>query len=215
MRLDKLFRTTTDVELPGGRTVSVRVLSDPDMRVRDDMAQRAFRRVARAFRDEEGDEYINNVAPLDDANDDSLRSLLVALHSVIVRQEAVREIRPTVIPEPEGAAPDEKIEVEDRRDAEDKRVQKERVAHIEARLNKYRKSLEELDSDALLDRARAGISAPFSTDAADEEFTCWTIHLSTDGAFDVEDVRNMHPAIKDKLMEAYLEVDQIDPFDLH
>jgi hypothetical protein len=215
MRLDKLFRTTTDVELPGGRTVSVRVLSDPDIRVRDDMSQRAYRRVARAFRNEESEEYINNVAPLDDASDDSLRSLLVALHSVAVRHEAVREFRPAVIPEPEGATPDEKIEVEDKRDAEDERVQKERIAHIEGRLNKYRKSLKELDPKALLDRAKAGISAPFSTDAADEEFMCWTIHLSTDGAFEVEDVRNMHPAIKDKLMEAYLEVDRIDPFDLH
>ena len=215
MRLDKLFRTTTDVKLPGGSEVSVRVLSDPDMRVRDDMSHRAYRRVANAFRDEESEEYINNVAPLEDANDDSLRSLLVAMHSVTVRHEAVREIRPTVIPGPEDATPDEKIEVADRRDDEDKRVQKERVAHIEARLNKFRKSLEELDSEALLVRAKAGISTPFSTDAADEEFTCWTIHLSTDGAFDVEDVRNMHPAIKDKLMAAYLEVDGIDPFALH
>lgn len=213
--MDDLFRTVIDVKLPGGRTVSVRVLSDPEIRVRDNNSQRAYQRVARAFRDKESEEYIHNVAPLEDAEDDSLRSLLVAMHAVTVRHEAVREIRPTVIPEPEGAMPDELVEVEDRRAEEDKRVLDKRVAHIEARVNKYRESIAELDGEVLLERAKAQISVPFASDAADEEFTCWTIHLATDGEFKVEDIRGMNPKVKEALMAAYLEVDRVDPFASH
>lgn len=215
MRLDDLFRTTKDVELPGGRTISVRVLSDPEIRVRDNQSQRAYQQVARAFRNKESEEYIQNVAPLEDAEDESLRALLVAMHAVTVRHEAVREIRPTVIPEPEGAMPDELLDVEDRRAAEDKRVYEERVAHVEARLNTYRDSLAELGSEVLLERAKSQISVPFASDAADEEFACWTIHLATDKELDVEDVRGMNPKVKEILMAAYLEVDRIDPFALH
>lgn len=214
MKLDKFFRVTDEFALPNGELVEMRVLSDFDIRVRDDEALKAAGRVTRAFNDKESSEYKSRVSQFETSSDESLRSLLVAIRAAEIQQSIVNSIQPRVIPLPDGAEDDERLAIEDERSKELERVNERRRAMMEADVEAYRTIIADMDHDSLMARVTAGISSPYARAARTETHVNWTLYLSTDGKLTVEMLENMHPRVKEVLWEKYLELDNIDPFTL-
>lgn len=213
MRLDDLFRVVDDFTLPGGRVVAIRVLSDSELKIRDEEASRASAAVAREFANVKSKTYKNVVLPLEqEADDDTLRSLLVSIRGTEHRLEAVAMFPLDVIPLPDNASEEEIAEVEDARENDVKYVEETRTEHIKKRVEAYEESLEELDREALITRMRPAVSVPYSMSARQQAFVDWTIYLSTEKVFPIGDIEQMSPRVKDALYAKYREVDNIDPF---
>ena len=213
MRLDDLFRVVDDFTLPGGRVVAIRVLSDSELKIRDDEASRVSAAVAREFANVKSKTYKSVVLPLEqEADDDTVRSLLVSIRATEHHLEAVAMFPLDVIPLPDDASKEEIVEVEDARENDVKLVEEARTEHTKKRVEAYRESLEELDREALIKRLRPAMSVPYSMAARQQAFVDWTIHLSTEKVFSIGDIEQMNPKVKDALYVKYREVDDVDPF---
>lgn len=214
MRLDKLFRVVDDVVLPDGSIVSVRVLSDTEVRIRANECDRASDKVVKSLKPG-GELHELKMKPLeDDATDSELVQLLVAVRSLGVGREAAASIEPRVFPMPENPSDEEISNITLEREKENERVESERTKYVDAAVDKYRKELAGLNRDALLVRVKNIIYVPDEYQARKEAWEAWTIHLSTERAISVNDAREMHPAVKKALLDKYRELDNIDPFSL-
>jgi hypothetical protein len=214
MRLDDLFRVVDDFTLPGGEVIKIRVLSDIELKVREDAMTKASVAVAREFDNEESESYQLNVQPLLESDIESIKAFLVATRATSAIREAAMEIRPNVIATPDDPERDEIDEIEAARDKEDERVREERAKRVSELVDRYRGDLGELEDDSIKARAKGVIVSTLAADARQRAFVIWTVHLATDRRFAPGELSEMNPTVVNAMMDKYREIDSVDPFGL-
>lgn len=215
MRLDDLFRVTDDFTLPNGKVVPMRVLSDIELKIRADAAQDAAVSVVYQVNDKDSEFYKRNVLPLATSGESSLVAFLLTTRLRDIERDVYRSIKPQVIAIPDDAEDDEIEKIELQRNEEEDRVHKERSETIKKRVDKFHKDLQTLDRDELVSRAEMSVSTPFTIDARRRAHILWTVHLSTDRLFTVEQLEGMDPRVVVAMYDKYQEIDRVDPFGLH
>ena len=212
--VDRLFRCVKEVEL-AGRKLTVRALSDIEMQMRYRAALLEKMRVVQALKNKDSDEYKLVYLPLEEATDDQLRATLFSLKRRDFVREAEEEIVAPYIPFPDNATKEEEVEVLENRDKALKDANTARVESVKAKLEAYRELLKNSERDKLLPQAQKIVVDNYSEGEFQDEFLNQTLFLCMDGQLTLEDVRNLSTQAKSRLMQAFVEVNDLDPLAYH
>lgn len=135
--LDRFYRVQDEVKLPDGKMIYLRSLSDGEMGIRRKAATLAARACREELRDENGAAFRDFIAPITDADDEDLVQVIVSLSQNDFAREAVESNPRQHIPYPDDADLEERLKVDENRDAQWKSVREARTAHIEGRSEAY------------------------------------------------------------------------------
>lgn len=152
--LDKLFRVSKVVALPGTE-VTVRALSDAELRSRESIARAASAKYRKLLRNPDSDEHIAFVESLDELTDPQLIEVIVLQYSQLEAQDEARsQSKPEFIPTPDNPSDVEKLDVIDEQKDEDERVSELYKSTLKTMLDNYRKNVESWDRNKLLAESR-------------------------------------------------------------
>lgn len=135
--LDRFYRVQDEVGLPDGKTIHLRSLSDGEMGIRRKAAMLAARACREELRDENGAAFRDFIAPIADADEEDLIQTIVSLSQSDFAREAVESHPRRHIPYPDDADLEERLAVDEKRDAHWKSVREARTAHVEGRSKAY------------------------------------------------------------------------------
>lgn len=128
--VDELFRVRVEDQI-GTIPVWYRTLSDVEVQAREQYALLARAKLAKALRDPESDDALRREQYLVDATAGDLYQLLADRRRQELQREAAEHIQGDLIPLPDQATPEEILEVWEAREAQAKRLQKERDAFVQ------------------------------------------------------------------------------------
>lgn len=218
--LDSLFRTATEVRLPGGKTVTVRALGDAEIRGRESMARAEAARFRKKLKDENSDEHLSYISSLSELTDEQLRTLIVQMYVQLEAQDEARtQAKPQFVPVPEDANDEDKLDAEDAQKEEDERAQKEYEEILKSLSEAFRKNVESWDRDKLLAEAREWTTRSL----AYTEFMRMTVLASLYMATEVkgkrffqslQEVDNANRTIVNLLYDAFIEVNDKDSWEI-
>jgi len=139
--LDRFYRVQGEVQLPDGSTIYLRSLSDSEIGIRRKAAVLAARGRREELRDEKGAAFRDFIKPIPDADDGDLVNTIVALSQGDFTREAVEKYPRRHIPYPDDADLDERLEVDDQRDAHWQQVIQDRAKYMEGRSQTHEKAV--------------------------------------------------------------------------
>ena len=218
--LDDLARVFTEVELPNGRALRVRALSDTELRQRDMEALAVSARLAQRLKDSNTAEYAGVILPLLEAPVEGMRQTLLSFRYLSATREAARSITPQYIPFPEGAEEEERREVVLRREGQMKELAEKRGAEVKRLVDETQVELSALGEEDLTRRIRESAASASADGVFADESVHWTIYMACEkpggGRFfgSIEEVRSLGNAVRAMLYLKYNEVDRVDPFHL-
>lgn len=216
--LDRLFRVSKEVELPGNIKVKVRALSDAELQTRNRSALRARFEAEKRLKDPESTEYIITLLPLEDADADAYRATLLAYRRSEVAGEAERELPLVYVPFPDNADDAERVVVLGQREESEKAIRQKRAELAEKWLANYAKTLTDMDEEALRKQCRQKTAEFFGRTEFFNEFMAHTIYLCTetlDGQryfASVEEAKGVPLVVTNRIAEIVAEVNDLDPF---
>jgi len=221
-KLDDLYNTEAEFTLPDGKVISVRILTDAEVTMRDLEAVKAASAVEVELRDEETDRYKDTMGPLQPLGQDSLVAVVMAVASATMREEVQRDHPFRYIPFPDDASEEEKRETVERREEHEAKVRQRRSEELSKRLSERHDELEVLEEDVLLKRAEGALISTEAFNRRIDEFYCQTIYMSCrlDGkpAFDLDAIRKhgnsdgLNETVFRRLTDVYSEIDTADPW---
>ncbi|NIQ88604.1 MAG: hypothetical protein GWN93_05810 [Deltaproteobacteria bacterium] len=222
-RLDKLYNTEAVVTLPDGSVVTVRVLTDAEVQIRELAATKAAGAVERQLRDKDSEEYEDLIAPLQQLDRDGHEAIVMSIAAITMSEEVQREYAFRYIPFPDDATEEERRETLEARDEHEARIQRQRSEELSRRLAARREELKVLDEDTLRTRAESATVRTQAFNDRLEEFYCQTVYMSCRDskdapAFDLESVRRhgksdgLNGTVYRRLLDIYTEIDIADPW---
>jgi hypothetical protein len=146
--LDDLFLTKETVGR-GEHALTLRALSDLELQARDEYCLTSMGRRRRLLRDPQSDEYLQYIEWIPDDPEQNLVELALTARRMDLIQESQRDIKAALLPIPDDAQNEEKLEVLEKRKAEDQRVIDARVAFVEAGVARERERLQALERKEL------------------------------------------------------------------
>src|SRR3972149_1540526 len=217
--IDKFFRVSQPANLPDETEVTVRVLSDIELKARESHSLGVVARTTESLKDPTTTEYQNKIVPLNEATDESIINTLVASWKEEWLREVGEAIRVNFYPYPENATDAEKVDVDRRQKEHEVTVFGERLKHIMGREKQFRDKAESWTRDALAANVRQRAITLYAMDAGLQEQIYWTVWRSVekDGKpywKSVDEVKKLPSFVIDRLMMDYREVDAQDPWAL-
>ena len=217
--IDKFFRVSTTTELPDGTRVSVRCLSDIELKARDTHSLSHVARMTEALKDPNSEDYRNKIQALDNATDASLVETLVMSWRDEWAREARDLLRVDFFPYPENATDLERVDVDRRQREHEQSVFTERAKYMINREMKFRETASGWDRDVLLRNIKQRAIGLYALDEGLQEQVYWTVWRSVelDGKTywdSVDEVRQLTKTVIDRLTSVYREVDAQDPWAL-
>lgn len=217
-QLDDLWRVITEIDLPGGRKAYCRTLSDWEVRHRQEMAVVGSKHKRDELKDRKSDAYQTYIAPIQFAQRGDLEETIVALEQREFIRQTFEEIKANYVPYPDEATLEERHEVLEAREKEDKRVEEARRKAMEAKAAQLKKTLAKRKKENLVERCQAAQANALVLNAFVEEFNAMTVSLCcfSDEARkqrlfkSADEVKALNPLILDKLLGAYREIDRVN-----
>lgn len=214
MELDRMLRAYTKVG-----DITVRALSDLDVRERDRIALEASREEADRLRDEASDGYGELIAPLLEIGDSEMRVAIVAFQGRQYWRDIEDELPYQYVPFPDDATLEERQETLRKRGAHEEQVRKERGAIVAKRIAAFDKKAQEWTTEVLQREMQRRTVASHSLARYADVWNYVTLVLSCfrdgDPLFEKwKDVPEMSSRAVEKLFAAYREVDSVDPWEL-
>lgn len=176
--IDDLFRVTF-TESFNGVELTFRALSETDIQARDEYALLARARKRKSLRDPDSDDHLRYLEWLEGADDDSLKQALVGRERAELFRRALLDIQEQLIPMPDDADEQEKLETLAARDAEEKRVSTARATFVEEGTKKYEAVISDLAHDALYQKARSAVFDTQTAVAYQRAFNRYTLYAVT------------------------------------
>ena len=214
MDIDRMLRAYTQVG-----DVTVRALSDLDVRERDRVALEASREEADELRDEKSEKYKKLIAPMLDMNDDEMRAALVAFQGRQYWRDIEAELQYEYIPFPDDATLEERQEVLRKREIHEEEIRGQRAAVIAKRIATFDEKVQIWTTEVLRrEMQRRAIAAHSMAKYADVwNYATLVLACFKDGEplFETwEGVPEMSSRAVEKLFTAYREVDSVDVWEL-
>jgi len=217
--LDDLCRVAKAVELPNGKRLRIRALSDTEQRERDLEALRVSAVFQKALRNEDSREYQAILLPFAESTPEEKRNALTAYRMLSAVREAAQNIRPRFIPFPDNASEDERRDVLNQRLEQMTKITEQRRAETERLVEETKRQVADLNGDGLSALLRKHAISASADGLYTDEFVNQTIYLASeteDGSArfyaSPQVVRSLHAKVRNKLFDEYLEVDAVDPF---
>ena len=221
--LDDFFRVQGEFDLPDGKKIYLRSLSDNEQSIRRQAANLASRDKRLEFRDEESSAFIRFIAPLEYAADEDLIETILELSKRELQRDALLEFPQRHIPNPDDAELNEIHETLDKREAHWQEIIKQRQKYIEARSKELEKKLrDKWTREQKIARCRELTVENHSGAAFFDEFFDQLILLGsykdekrTKPWFaSIEEVRELNPKIKAPLLAEIQRLNEVDVFAL-
>lgn len=220
--LDQFFRVKTQIELPRGITVYMRVLSDWETRQRTEAAIVASAQKRRELRDPESIAHATYIESIKWASEDDLRNTILALERRNITREAFDETEVPYIPFPDDASLEERQDVVDRREEAEKDSDKRRQKTIDAKVKSLSKALAKRKKAYLVKRCQTAQIDAQSVVTYVDEFnrqtlfhSCFKDEARKERLFESPDDANALPSlIYDKLLAEYTTIDRAQTRDL-
>ena len=208
--LDRLMRPTKQVSV-AGRVFTVRALTDLERNLRFRAATLARSKISRKLDDPNSEEHLVNFGDYASSTDEELRDVIAIFRRRDAWMQATKSVQYNFIPYPDEATEEERDAVNKQREDMLDRLNKERDAFVDKYIADLRKGLENGTREALLAEYMKAAKENILLGAFNEEADFQTLYISLDGKMPMEDVRGLHPSVRQKLLEAVMEVDNIDP----
>ena len=219
-KLDEFFRTSTKETLPDGTEITVRVLSDAELKARDNYTLNCAATIAEKLRDPNSEEHKRNIAPIAYGTEESVVYTLVRSHQNDWLKETYRAYPVLYYPYPDPATLQEKIETDAKQSDHELKVFAERTKYMLDRERVFRESkIKDWDREKLARETQARAIMLYAESGAVKEGEYYTIWLACekDGQRyfrDVDHVSNLPEVVLNKLLAVYAEVDAVDPWQL-
>ena len=214
MDIDRMLRAYTQVG-----DVTVRALSDLDVRERDRVALEASREEADELRDEQSEKYKELIAPMLDMDDGEMRAAIVAFQGRQYWRDIEAELQYEYIPFPDDATLEERQEVLRRREVHEEEIRGQRATVIAKRIATFDEKVQIWTTEVLQrEMQRRAIAAHSMAKYADVwNYATLVLACFEDGKplFRTwEDVPKMSSRAVEGLFTAYREVDSVDVWEL-
>jgi len=217
--IDKFFRVSTETALPDGTAVTVRTLSDVELKARQAHAVSILGQASQRFRNPESEDHKARIAPLFEVTDESLVETLVSTWRPEWIGEARESQRMMIFPYPDDANDTEKVDIDRKQKEHEQAIFAERTKYLTNRELAFREKVKSWDRETLLknvvDRA-VGLYALDESLQEQDYYTIWRaveIDDKPHWSF-VDEVRQLHPKVASELLRVYQEVDSQDPWEL-
>lgn len=215
MEVDRFLRVSTKVG-----DITVRALSDLDVRERDRVAMEVSREEADVLRDESSEQYKELIAPLGEMTKEEMRAALVALQSRQFGREVDAELPFDHIPFPDDATLKERHEVLRQREEHEEKVRRERLKVVANRIAKYENKIQSWEAGVLRNTLLERAAMSYALAKYAEIYQYMTLVLSCFEANGKRQFRSWKDVPKtsskalERLFEAYRKVDSVDPWTL-
>jgi hypothetical protein len=212
--LDRMLRAHTKVG-----DITVRALSDLDVRERDRVALEESRKEADRLRDEQSDGYGELIAPMLEMSEDEMRAAVVAFQGRQFWRDIEDELPFQYIPFPDEATLEERQEVLRKREAHEEEIRQERTEVIAKRLVAFNDKVQNWTLEVLKQEVMRRAVAAHSLAKYADVYQYMTLVLAClkngKPLFKKwKDVPEMSSRALEKLFAAYREVDSVDPWEL-
>jgi len=217
--IDKFFRVSKETELPDATAITVRTLSDVELKARQAHAVSILGQTAQKLRNPESEEHKSRIAPLSEVTNESLVETLVSTWRPEWIGEARESQRMMIFPYPDDAGDIEKADVDRKQKEHEQAVFAERTKYLTNRELSFREKAKGWDRDTILknvvDRA-VGLYALDESLQEQDYYTIWrSVEIDNKPHWSsLEDVRQLNPKVVSELLRVYQEVDAQDPWEL-
>lgn len=217
--LDSLFRVRTEVNLPGGETVTVRALSEYEMSARERHAQAEAARFVKRLSDEGSDDYAAIVLPILQSSHEARIAAMKIYFQTEARRVARERNAPNYIPIPDNATEEEERRILIEREAEIERVEARRREDANKIYSELERSLEKMGEEEVLRVLIEKTKEYAAMSVKAREMVSYTIHIATlrpDGSkrFTLQEAREMPEGVREIILSAFSEVNNKDPLSL-
>lgn len=217
-RLDEFFRVSKDVELPDGKVVTVRVLSDIDTQARSDYALSEQAKMVELLKDSTSDVYKTRIAILGDSATESLIDIVCDIKRMDYVREAYDLHRTDFYVFPDNATDEEKVNVLQRQAQHEREVREAQTNYVINAENNLRAKLEKMEHASLVEMAKSAAVNTYGVRARLLADRHWVIAnaFEVDGkpVWTIDSVKELPGKVQDFLVAQYQEVDSIDPWEL-
>jgi hypothetical protein len=152
--LDRLYRASKLVDLPGGGQMMMRALSDAERQQIELDSLAAAMSFDRRIKDPDSSEYLSYIYPLEEASTDVLIDVLCAWRKGEAEGEAAREIKDEFIAFPKDASIEEKKDVLRQREEYETVVSAKRRLYVENAVKAAREKFAQLEEAKLRSEAK-------------------------------------------------------------
>ena len=221
--LDDFFRVQGEFDLPNGKKIYLRSLSDNEQSIRREAAIIASRNKRLELRDEKSPAFARLIEPLEHAEDEDLVQTIVALSVTEFQRDARDQFPRRHIPNPDDAELDEVHETLDKRDQHWQEVLEQRQKYIEGRSKELEKKVR--DKWTRKQRVTRCRELQVNNQAMAAYFDEFLDHLILLGSYkdekrtkpwfaSIEEVRELNPKIKAPLLAEIQRLNEVDVFAL-
>lgn len=213
--IDEFLRVHTKV----GK-ITVKALSDLDVRERDRIALRASRDYADALGEEDSEEFQEHVAPLLEMDAVDMRTAIASVQERQFWRDAEDELPFDYVPFPDEPTLEERQDVLRRREEHEDGVKEKRRQAVAKRLANFIEKMQDWSDEMLRRQLRNRAIANLSWARYADVYTWATLALACfdgDGKpyfSSYEKVAKTSSKMTAKLFEAYRHVDSVDPWEL-
>jgi len=221
--MDDLFQVRQETEI-GGKKVSVRALSDLERQLASRKALEESAKKEKELKTDGSPDNLAAFATLDRGEDDTLKASLAIYKQNDAWREAIDKVQPEFIPFPDKATDEERRSVMLRRDEEIKRSTEARKTYVDKYIEKYKKSIDKLTHDQLVEEIRKQ-TIRLAVDLAYNEtyeLECLLVSVerNKDGLYvpyfrNRNEVSKVPDKVRAKLLETLRVVNGIDPLALN
>jgi len=219
--LDDFFRVQAEFDLPSGKKIYLRSLSDDEQSIRRKAAVVASRNRRKELRDHSTAAFADFVEPVEWAEDEDLTETIVVLSQQEFQQDAAIQFPRRHIPYPDDADLEEQHDVDDKRDEHWREVIEQRAEYVSKRTEAYREKVQNWTREQRIAKCQELTVANHAVQAYMEEFFNQLILL---GSFKDEkrkkqyfgnsDLKELDPRIKDPLLAELRKINEVDIFQL-
>jgi len=216
--LDRLYRASQIVELPGGTKVKVRALSDAERQQSELDSLAAAMRFDKRIKNFDSEEYACYIYPLENGERDTLIEILCIWARGTAQVEAGRQIKDEFITIPDNASLEERMDVEKQREASEAAAKKQREEYIENGVKAAREKYSKLEDDKIRNEAKARRMQYLTASETLAERMCRAVFYGVEkvegGRFfeSYEDVKQLDSTALAFLYGKQQEVDSLDPW---
>ena len=219
--LDDFYRVQGTFDLPDGKKIYLRSLSDDEQNMRRKAATVVSRNRRKELRDESSAAFADFVQPVEWAEDEDLTETIVVLSQQEFQQDAAIQFPRRQIPYPDEADLEEQHEVDDKREQRFLEIIEERRKYVEKRTEEFRKKVQDWTREQRVAKCRELQIGNHAVQAYMEEFFDQLILLGSFSDkkrkkpyFKDSDVKQLDPRIKAPLMAKLREINELDIFQL-
>jgi hypothetical protein len=205
-----------------GRSIWLRAMSELDLQARDEYALLALANRRKELEDPESRANAMYLSWMPAATDEQLRNIILSACQSDLARQAALEIQPRLIPIPDDATEDEKVDILRQRDAEMERVIADRRKFIEDGVRAKQAEIETIDREGLLALARQKqieLQSRLESIRAFESYTIYATCFLDEGCQtrlvnSPEQAGELPPDARTSLIVSYAELDRISQMDL-